>query len=156
MPDSSQRRRNTALWTGAVFTLLGIPINIVPSFLTVPGQRMFAWLGFLVPAVGVAFLLLGLKRAFGNRQVYGGRVSGSIITAVSVVLFAFAVFGFMHARAVPASSHAPQVGQRAPDFTLTNISGQSVSLAQLLSTRIDSATGQAPKAVLLVFYRGYW
>jgi hypothetical protein len=156
VPDEIQRRHNAALWTGSLLTLLGIPINVVPSLVSVPGQRVFAWLGLLLPALGVAFLLLGLKRAFGERQVYGGRVSGSIITFISFVLFAFSVFGFMHARAVPPSSRAPQVGQKAPDFILPNTGGQAMSLAQFLSMPIDSASGKGPKGVLLVFYRGYW
>jgi len=40
---------------------------------------------------------------------------------------------------------SPKVGQQAPDFTLLDQNGKSVSLA--------AARGQ--KAVL-VFYRGYW
>ena len=47
----------------------------------------------------------------------------------------------------------PQVGQKTPDFTLANTNGQQISLAQLLSTPVGNAH---PKAVLLVFYRGYW
>ncbi len=49
---------------------------------------------------------------------------------------------------------SPRVGQKAPTFTLVDSDGETVSLAQLLS-----GTGQRsdpPKAVLLIFYRGYW
>jgi len=81
---------------------------------------------------------------------------------------------FFHARAVPASAGAPHVGQTAPDFTLTDTAGKAVSLAQLLGPATGGATAADPiingvtngitngatngaaKAVLLVFYRGYW
>jgi peroxiredoxin len=54
---------------------------------------------------------------------------------------------------IPASKDAPQVGQRAPDFTLTDAGGKAVSLNELLTMPIN---GNAPKGVLLIFYRGYW
>ncbi|HZE25074.1 MAG TPA: hypothetical protein VE054_13850 [Blattabacteriaceae bacterium] len=74
---------------------------------------------------------------------------------------------------MPSSAAAPQVGQKVPDFTLADTSGNKVSLDQLLgkadasvSASANTATGQAipvglstatpTKAVLLVFYRGYW
>jgi hypothetical protein len=59
------------------------------------------------------------------------------------------------------------VGQKAPDFTLSDTNGKPVSLSELLSTPINGKTMNAPvgnaqqaptspKGVLLVFYRGYW
>jgi hypothetical protein len=64
------------------------------------------------------------------------------------------VFGFfVFARWLPPSKGAPQVGQKAPEFLLMDTTGKSVSLGELLSTPIN---GNAPKGVLLVFYRGYW
>jgi hypothetical protein len=164
----TQRRRNGALWAGSVFTLLGVLSNFL-YFFKVPGERIFPWLNLLLPAVGLLFFLVGLKRAFGQPmmsrgsvslfgkpEVYRGKVSGSILTVIAVLLFGLSVWGFFHARAVPASAGAPRIGQKAPDFTLTDTSGKDVSLAQLISTPIDAASGKAPKAVLLIFYRGYW
>ena len=46
-----------------------------------------------------------------------------------------------------------KVGQKAPDFTLTDSNDKPVTLAQLLTEPINN---QPPKAVLLIFYRGYW
>ena len=73
-------------------------------------------------------------------------------------MFAFFVYGvFILARQLPPSHGSPRVGQKAPEFTLPDTNGNSVSLQQLLSTPIAAASGQiAPKGVLLVFYRGYW
>ena len=39
-----------------------------------------------------------------------------------------------------------KVGQAAPDFTLENVEGQAVKLSDF----------RGKKAVVLVFYRGYW
>ncbi len=53
-------------------------------------------------------------------------------------------------RPLPASAGAPDMGQKAPDFRLREVGGESVSLSEILSA--------SPKGswVLLVFYRGYW
>ena len=39
-----------------------------------------------------------------------------------------------------------KVGQAAPDFTLENVEGKTISLSDF----------RGKKAVVLVFYRGYW
>ena len=44
----------------------------------------------------------------------------------------------------------------APDFTLADTSGQAVSMAQLFAPAADDSHVVPPKAVLLIFYRGYW
>jgi hypothetical protein len=154
IPDANQRRRNSALWAGALVTLLGVLSNFL-YFVSSAGAPTFPWLTLLISMAGLILLLVGLKRAFGQPHVFRGKVTGSILSVVAMLLFALTIVGHFHARALPASSHAPKVGQRAPDFKLTNTSGQDVTLAQLLSTPTD-ASGKAPKAVLLVFYRGFW
>jgi peroxiredoxin len=64
------------------------------------------------------------------------------------------IWGLHHARDLPAASSAPQVGDKAPDFSLADVSGRSVALSELLSEPMrDSAL---PRAVVLIFYRGYW
>ena len=63
----------------------------------------------------------------------------------SLLLVAGAWFNFVAAR-VPASPTALRIGERPPDFTLTDAAGRPVSLADY--------RGQKP--VVLVFYRGYW
>jgi hypothetical protein len=154
MPDTDQRRRNSALWWGLILTLLGVAGNSLYFFTSAPS--VFTWLSLLVSATGVVLLLLGLKRAFGQPQVFRGKIAGSILTVTSAIIFGLSTWLFFHARDVPVSAGAPKVGEKAPDFTLTNTSGQPVSLNQMLSLPFDSSTGARPKAVLLVFYRGYW
>jgi hypothetical protein len=85
--------------------------------------------------------------------VYRGKIAGWIFTVLSVLLLGFTVFVFFASRALPASAASPQIGQKAPEFTLADTNGQTVSLAQLLAGPNPAAR---PKAVLLVFYRGYW
>jgi len=97
---------------------------------------------------------VGMKWAFTMRGVYGGRIFGSILGVVSLLVVVGSVWLFMHGRDMPGSPGAPKVGQKAPDFTLTDTSGNQVSLGQLLAATPGSSV--APKAVLLVFYRGYW
>ncbi len=74
----------------------------------------------------------------------------------SLLLVGVAIFSFFQARAIPASAGAPKVGQTAPDFTLADTSGQAVSMAQLFAPAADGSQVVPPKAVLLIFYRGYW
>jgi len=53
---------------------------------------------------------------------------------------------------LPRSVGAPQVGQKAPDFTLTDSNNKPVTLAQLLIEPIDN---KPPKAVLLTGYAAH-
>ena len=63
----------------------------------------------------------------------------------SLLLVAGGWFNFVGAR-VPDTPTALRVGERPPDFTLTDVSGQPVSLADY----------RGKKPVVIVFYRGYW
>lgn len=160
MPALSPRRRNVALWIGfailLVSVLTGLPILYPALYAAGIPPAFLPWVSLALPVIGLVFCFVGLKRAFGDPQVFRGKVAGSILTVVSVLFVALSIVGFLFARALPASAHAPQVGQKVADFTLNNDSGQPTSLGALLSTPIDPASGKAPKAVLLVFYRGYW
>lgn len=152
MSGLKDRRRNSALWLGLILAIMSL-LSQGLFFLKISGQNALPWLSLALATVAVILVLVGVKRAFLQPQLYRGKVAGSIITAISVLLFAVAVFAFVHARKLPGTAGVPQVGQKAPDFTLADTNGQEVSLANLLSTPVGNAH---PKAVLLVFYRGYW
>jgi hypothetical protein len=157
MPETNQNRRaNSALWVGLLITVLGVASNFLYIF-NPPGQNLIPWVSLVIPAIGLFLMVRGLQRAFTQPQIYGGKVAGSILTTISLVLFVFGIWGFRHSRDVPNSSAAPQVGQKVPEFTLADTNGQPVSLSQLLSTGTRNPQSSAPaKAVLLIFYRGYW
>jgi len=60
-------------------------------------------------------------------------------------------------RWLPTAHGAPQIGQKAPVFTLADTHGKPVSLSELLSAPINGkAPSSNPRGVLLIFYRGYW
>ena len=152
----SPRRRNTALPIGFLFLLLAIASNVPALYGIAAARGILPWVNLLLPTLAMIFCLVGVTRAFAKPQMFRGKIAGSILAVIAVLFFALSVWGYNNARSVPGSAHAPKVGDKAPDFTLTNTGGQAVTLAQLLAAPIDTASGKVPKAVLLVFYRGYW
>jgi len=151
---ATQRRTNSALWYGLLITLFGIATQFL-YFLRSPQPipHVLPWINLLLPALGLVYLFIGLARAFGRSAIYGGKIWGSGVTGIALLLLAGNVALFRHTRDIPKSEGAPQVGQRLPEFTLLDSSAQQTSLSQLFAA---SADGPQPKAVLLVFYRGYW
>ena len=142
------RRWNWCLWLG--FLIAVVALFSYQFFVLFPITRDFPWANLLLFATGGILLLVGLVRAFGQPTVYRGRIFGSILTFLSVLMFGMFCYGLFYiARQMPPSAGAPQVGQKAPDFTLPDQDGKDVALSELLA---------APntRAVLLIFYRGYW
>ena len=149
------RRLNWPLWTGLLLTLVGF-FSYITVFMWFPVTRDFPWANLLLFLLAAVLLFIGLRRAFAPDRPHPRRskILASLVTAFSALVIALFIFGFfVFARWIPESKGAPKVGQKAPDFTLTDTSGKPVSLAELLSTPIN---GNPPKGVLLVFYRGYW
>jgi hypothetical protein len=141
-----KRKWNWAIWVGFVVVLAGL--FSYAFFAQFPITRDFPWANLLLFGIGAALLLLGLFRAFGRPQVHCGKIFGSIFTAIAVLVVAFFSYEIFYAlRQVPASSGAPRVGQKAPDFLLLDQNGKPVGLGDLLS---------GSKAVVLIFYRGFW
>ncbi len=155
MVDVVEGRRNWALWVGFLLALGALLCNLV-FFASPPGQRVIPWLSVLLAAVALISIAKGLWSAFGQPEVYRGKILSSILSLVSLLLVAAAMSAFFHARALPRSAGAPQAGQKAPDFMLADTSGRPVSLTQLFAPAVDDPRAIPPKAVLLVFYRGYW
>jgi len=141
------------LWIG--FLLCVIAFISYPSFFVrFPVTRDFPWANLLLYCVASAFLITGLRRVFSIEGTRRKRILGSILAIMSSLVFAFFIFVvFVFGRQLPASAHAPQVGQKAPEFTLADSNGKSVRLAELISAPLN---GKAPTGVLIVFYRGYW
>jgi hypothetical protein len=146
-------RVNWPIWAGfllSVFALLSYPF----VFVRWPITRDFPWANLLIFAIAGALLLAGVRRAFIPERRGRSKVVSSLVATVGFLIIGFFVFAFfIGSRWLPASHGAPQVGQRAPDFSLADTNGKTVHLSELLTEPID---GKAPKGVLLIFYRGYW
>jgi hypothetical protein len=141
-----KRRWNWPIWVGFVSVVTGL--FSYGFFLRFPITRDFPWANLLLFGIGAALLIVGLFRAFGRSQVYRGKIFGSIFTAITVLVVAFFSYGIFYVvRQVPASSGAPRVGQKAPDFRLLDQTGKPIGLDDLLS---------GSRAVALIFYRGFW
>jgi hypothetical protein len=160
MPDdlaantSVKPSRNWPLWSGFILSLIAF-LSYFLIFAKFPVTRDVPWINFLLFALSLALLLVGLRRAFGHSDRYRGKIAGPILSILSLAVVAFFCLSiFYFPRKLPASSQSPRVGQKAPDFALADTHGSTVSLAALLSTPL--ATSQPAKGVLLVFYRGYW
>jgi hypothetical protein len=166
------RQRNWAPWIALLLALAALLSN-AGFFLGLPGQRALPWLSVALAIAALVCAAVGIMRAFRRSQVYRGKISSPILGVLSLLICGLVAVAAVTSRALPAAAGAPQVGQKVPDFTLADTSGNKVSLGQLLgkadtsaSASANNAAGQAtpvsmstatpPKAVLLVFYRGYW
>jgi hypothetical protein len=141
-----KRSWNWSLWIGFLFALAGF--LTYTFFAQFPVTRDFPWANLLLFGTGGIFLVVGLFRAFGRPQVYRGKIFGPILATLGILMFGlFSYVLFYELRQVPPSIGAPRVGQKAPEFTLSDQDGKGVSLNDLVSRS---------KAVALIFYRGFW
>ena len=147
------KRLNWQIWTGFVLSLVaGFSYQFV--FMRWPITRDFPWANLILFAIAMVLLFLGLRRAFKPDKRIVSKIFALLAAALGLLMLAGLLFSVLiFGRWVPASVGAPQVGQKAPDFTLTDSNSKPVTLAQLLSEPINN---KPPKGVLLIFYRGYW
>ncbi len=147
------RRRNFLPLAG--FLICGIAFVSYPLFFArFPVTRDVPWASWLLFVLGFALLGMGLTRAFRQREIYRGRVLGPIFGVLSLAALGFFLFlTLVMARQLPASAGAPQIGEKAPGFTLPDTQSRPVQLASLLEPQAGGSPGSW---VLLIFYRGYW
>jgi hypothetical protein len=147
------KRINWQLWAGFVLSLvagLSYPFLLSDWEIT----RDYAWANLILFAIAMVLLFLGLRRAFKPDKRIFSKIFSSLAAALGLLILAGLLFlVFVAGRWLPASPAAPQVGQKAPDFTLTDSNNKPVTLAQLLTEPVNN---KPPKGVLLIFYRGYW
>lgn len=149
------RSINRPLWVGFLLTLAAF-ISFPAVFVNYPATRDFPWVNLLLFVIAAGLVFLGVRRGFAPDRPHPTRskIVTAIVATLSAFVIAFFVFAiFIAARWLPESKGAPQVGQKVPDFTLTDTTGKPVSLNELLTMPVN---GTAPKGVLLIFYRGYW
>jgi lysylphosphatidylglycerol synthetase-like protein (DUF2156 family) len=159
------------MWSGFLLSLIAF-FSYPFVFVWFPVTRDFPWANLTLFGLAAVLLLAGFRRAFAADRTHPTRskIAGAILATLSVAIFGFFILvAFIIARQLPASHGAPQVGQKAPAFTLSDSNGKPVSLSELLSAPINGETGSAgtlarnaqqatmsPKGVILIFYRGYW
>ena len=149
------RRFNWPIWAGL---LLGVATRYSYPFVFVrwPATRDIPWANLLLLAATLAAVIVGVRRAFAPDRGWVSRIATVAIALLAVAATATFVYAvFISSRHLPASAGSPAVGQQAPPFTLVDQNNSPVSLSALRSTPLHPGS-TAPRAVLLIFYRGYW
>ncbi|HEV8589399.1 MAG TPA: hypothetical protein VGQ72_11030 [Pyrinomonadaceae bacterium] len=147
------KKFNWQIWAGFLLTLFAFLIYPF-IFIDYPILRDFPWLNLLLFALALVLLFVGLRRAFKPGRRLISKILAPVLTTMSVLIIALFIFAaFIESRRLPASAGAPQMGQKAPEFSLSDSNNKPVALAELLSQPVNK---QPPKGVLLIFYRGYW
>jgi hypothetical protein len=142
-----KRHWNVPIWAGFAIVIVAL-VSYIPIFAEFPITRDIPWANYLLFLLGGGLLAFGVRRAFRDPEHYRGRISGSILAALSVVLLGFFVVGILYlAKQIPSAEQALRPGQSAPPFALQDIAGKQVASSELLKSH---------RAVVLVFYRGYW
>jgi hypothetical protein len=142
-----KRRRNVLIWAGFAIVIVAL-VSYIPIFTQFPVTRDVPWANYLLFLLGGGLLAVGVKRAFRNPEHYRGKISGSILGVLSVLLIGFFVTSILYlGKQIPSAERVPRPGQSAPSFILQDTAGKQVASSELLKNR---------RAVVLVFYRGYW
>jgi len=143
------RQRNLLPLAG--FLLCGIAfLSFFLFFSRFPATRDVAWANWLLFAVGLGVVAVGIARPFRQPERYRGRILGPILGVLSVAVLGLFLYSTqVFSRQLPAAAGAPKVGEKAPDFTLPDSQGKPVRLSSLLE---QPGGGW----VVLIFYRGYW
>ena len=147
------KKINWQIWVGFVLSLVAAfsyPFLFVRWAIT----REFPWANLVLFAIALVLLFFGLRRAFKPDKRIVSKIFSSLAAVFGLFLLAGLLFMiYVMGSWLPASAGAPQVGQKAPDFSLTDPNNKPMTLAQLLTEPINN---KPPKGVLLIFYRGYW
>ncbi|MBV9074776.1 MAG: hypothetical protein JOZ10_14190 [Acidobacteria bacterium] len=147
-----QRSFNWRPWVGFLIIFLA-PLTF---FALYEKTGAAIWISIALIVLGVVLLWDGVRRSYVQPETYRGKVSGTVLAVVALLIIGG--FGFvnyaMH-QAYSKGQHSPKVGEKAPLFVAKDATGHEVKLAELLHTSVVGGP-QAPRAVLLVFYRGYW
>jgi hypothetical protein len=108
-----KRSWNWSVWFGFLFMLAGF-LSYSAFFARFPVTRDFPRANLILFATGGILLAVGLVPAFGKPKGYCGKIFGSILTVLSVLMFGlFSYVIFYELRQVPASTAAPHVGQKS-------------------------------------------
>ena len=142
-----KRRRNILSWVGFAVVVVAL-VSYIPLFALFPATRDIPWANYLLFLIGGALVAVGVRRAFRDPEHYRGKINGSVLAALSVLLFGFFVVSVTYfSKHIPSAESALRVSQKAPPFVLVDTAGKQVSSDDLLKNH---------RGLVLVFYRGYW
>lgn len=148
------------LWNWRPWAGFGLSMGALAGYvLWVNETRAVFWPALLLFLVAAVLLFSGWKRRSREPELYRGKIAGYVLTSLSALILG--LFGFLVyevSKVFPEAKNSPQIGQRAPEFSLVDATRENFTLAQLLSTPITNSgsAARATKGVLVVFYRGYW
>jgi len=142
-----KRQLNIPIWAGFVIVIVAL-VSYIPLFAVFPVTRDVPWANYLLFLLGGGLIAVGVRRAFRDPEHYRGKISGSILAVLSVLLFGFFAVSILYlAKQIPSTERALRPGQKAPPFVMEDIAGKQVASSDLLKSH---------RGVVLVFYRGYW
>ncbi len=142
-----KRHWNVSIWAGFAIVIVAL-VSYIPIFAVFPVTRDVPWANYLLFLLGGGLLAVGVKRAFQDPAQYRGKISGSIFAVLSVLLLGIFVGSILYfAKQIPSAERALRPGQTALPFVLQDIAGKQVASGELL---------KGHRAVVMVFYRGYW
>jgi hypothetical protein len=142
-----KRHWNGTIWAGFAIVIVAV-VSYIPIFAIFPVTRDIPWANYLLFLLGGGLLAVGVRRAFRDSERYRGKISGSILAVLSVLLCVFFVGTILYfSKQIPSAQTALRTGQLAPPFILEDIARKQVRSSELL---------KGHRAVVLVFYRGYW
>ena len=147
------KKFNWPIWLGflvSIFAFLSYPLLFVNWEVT----RDFPWANIGLFVVAAFLLFVGIHRAFAPDRRRISKILASLVTVLSTLVLGMFIFvAFIASHWLPSSVGAPQIGQKAPHFTLIDTNNKPISLTELLLQPINN---KPVKGVLFIFYRGYW
>ena len=155
---AQKKKWNWRIWVGFLIALAALPVY-VGVLVWQPVTRNVPWVTWLMFVLAGWLLWTGVRRAYANPQEYRGKILGTAFAVLALAIAGLFGAGTLYfSRQLPASGGAPQVGAKAPEFTLPDGNGKMVSLSALLTEPLAGGPGAGakPRGVALIFYRGYW
>ena len=140
-----ERWGHRAVWLGLMITLAGA-LSYFLVFARFATLRDYPVLNVALVLLGTLYSLAGSWQVLRRTGWWSGKglaVVGSMLACGMTGLFYYYLFFLSYQ--LPATSTVPSLQTVAPNWTLSDQNGKSVSLSHYRSSN-----------VVLVFYRGHW